>query len=102
MLACKKERRLVPFGNHFLDLLPILLLALLFFGAKRLPEMGSAVGKTIREFQKSMREVGESSATPAAVANPAPSQQIAAPAPTTRPEPTQPTAEAITGEPIQQ
>jgi sec-independent protein translocase protein TatA len=32
-------------------------IALLFFGPKRLPEMGSAVGKTIKEFQKSMREV---------------------------------------------
>lgn len=37
-------------------LIPLLLLALLFFGAKRLPEIGSAAGQTIREFQKAFRE----------------------------------------------
>ncbi len=37
----------------------LLLIAFVFFGAKRLPEAGSAIGKTIREFQKSMREVDE-------------------------------------------
>ena len=39
------------------ELLPLALLALLIFGPKRLPEMGASIGKTIREFQKSMREV---------------------------------------------
>ena len=33
---------------------------LLVFGAKRLPEMGAAVGKGIREFKKSLRDVQES------------------------------------------
>lgn len=42
---------------HWTDLLIIVVLGLIFFGPKRLPEMGSALGKTIREFQKSMREV---------------------------------------------
>ena len=52
---------------HWYDLLILLGVALLFFGPKRLPEMGSAVGKTIKEFQKSMREVTEPEkpATPA-------------------------------------
>ena len=31
--------------------------ALLFVGPKRLPEMGSAIGKTMREFQRSMHEI---------------------------------------------
>ncbi|HLY29561.1 MAG TPA: twin-arginine translocase TatA/TatE family subunit [Ktedonobacterales bacterium] len=43
-------------GFHWWDLAPLLLLALLFFGPKRLPEMGSSIGKTIRAFQHSMRE----------------------------------------------
>jgi len=43
-------------GTHWLELTIVLLIAVLLFGAKRLPEMGSAVGKTIKEFQKSMRE----------------------------------------------
>lgn len=42
---------------RWLELLPIVLLALIFLGPKRLPEMGSSIGKTIREFQKSIREV---------------------------------------------
>lgn len=41
---------------HWWDLAIIVALGLLVFGPKRLPEMGSAIGKTIREFQKSMRE----------------------------------------------
>jgi TatA/E family protein of Tat protein translocase len=32
-----------------------LLIAVLFFGAKRLPEIGGAAGQTIKEFQKSIR-----------------------------------------------
>ena len=42
--------------ERFWELLLILAIALLFFGPKRLPEMGNAFGKTIREFQRSMRE----------------------------------------------
>lgn len=45
----------MPF--HWWDALILVALVMLFFGAKRLPEMGSAVGKTIQEFRKSMREV---------------------------------------------
>ncbi|HLY30002.1 MAG TPA: twin-arginine translocase TatA/TatE family subunit [Ktedonobacterales bacterium] len=42
---------------HWWDLLPLLLLALLFFGPKRLPQMGSAIGETVKEFRKSFREI---------------------------------------------
>lgn len=42
---------------HWYEVFILVGLVLLFFGAKRLPEMGSAVGKTIQEFRKSMREV---------------------------------------------
>lgn len=34
----------------------LLIVALLIFGPRRLPELGGAVGKTIKEFQKSMNE----------------------------------------------
>ncbi len=47
----------MPFGAHWYDLAILGVIALLFFGPKRLPEMGSAIGKTIKEFQKSMKEV---------------------------------------------
>jgi sec-independent protein translocase protein TatA len=42
--------------GHWEVLIPVLLIVLLFFGAKRLPEIGSAAGQTIKEFQKSIRE----------------------------------------------
>lgn len=38
------------------DLLILLVVVLLIFGAKRLPEIGSSAGKTIQAFRKSMRE----------------------------------------------
>jgi len=46
-------------GFHWYELLPLLLIGILFFGPKRLPEMGAAVGKTIREFQNSMHHIEE-------------------------------------------
>lgn len=39
-----------------LHIVLILVVALLIFGPRRLPELGGAVGKTIREFQKSMQD----------------------------------------------
>ena len=41
----------------------ILIFGVLILGPKKLPEMGSAIGKTIKEFQKSMREVKQDPAT---------------------------------------
>ena len=37
------------------ELVVILAILLLVFGAKRLPEIGRSVGRTFREFQRSMR-----------------------------------------------
>lgn len=47
------------------EILLIMVIALLVFGAKRLPEIGSSLGKGIREFKKSMKEVTEDIDTPA-------------------------------------
>jgi sec-independent protein translocase protein TatA len=44
------------FGIGMQELLVILLICLLVFGASRLPEIGRALGKTINEFKKSMKE----------------------------------------------
>jgi len=61
-------------------LIPLAILALLFFGPKRLPEIGSSVGKTIREFQKSMHEVTQPHEEPTpSVAPPAQQPQVSAP-----------------------
>jgi sec-independent protein translocase protein TatA len=64
-------------GLHWYDLAVLLGLAILFFGPKRMPELGSAVGKTIKEFRKSISEVTEPQ-TPPAVPPPAPSAQTPA------------------------
>lgn len=46
------------FGNlGMTEVLLILLIVLVIFGAKRIPEIGGALGKGIREFKRSMREV---------------------------------------------
>jgi sec-independent protein translocase protein TatA len=39
------------------EILLIFLVVLLLFGAKKLPEVGSALGKGIREFKSSIREI---------------------------------------------
>ena len=38
----------------------VLILGALFFGPKRLPELGEAIGKMFREFKKSVSEIEES------------------------------------------
>ena len=48
-------------GNiGFTELLIILMVCLLVFGAKRLPEIGGSIGKSIREFKRSMNEANDS------------------------------------------
>ncbi|HUU29061.1 MAG TPA: twin-arginine translocase TatA/TatE family subunit [archaeon] len=39
------------------EILIICFLALLLFGAKRLPEIGSSLGKSIRSFKSSLKEI---------------------------------------------
>jgi len=45
----------MPF--HGPELIIILVIALLIFGPKKLPEMGSSIGKSIKEFKKGMSEL---------------------------------------------
>ena len=48
----------MPLGLHLPELIIVLAVALLIFGPKKLPEMGSAIGKSIKEFRKGMNELG--------------------------------------------
>lgn len=43
-------------GFHWMQLLIVAGLALLIFGPKRLPEMGSAIGKSITSFRKGIKD----------------------------------------------
>lgn len=45
----------MPFGLGFPELLVILAIILIFFGAGKLPELGRTLGSGIRNFQKSVR-----------------------------------------------
>jgi len=45
------------FGMGHWEILIILLVILLIFGAKRIPEMAQGLGKGIREFRKAVHEV---------------------------------------------
>src|SRR5260221_9649953 len=48
-------------GNlGFTEIMIILLVVLLVFGAKRLPEIGASMGKGIREFKRSLSDATES------------------------------------------
>jgi sec-independent protein translocase protein TatA len=48
------------FGNlGFGEIIGILVICLLLFGSKRLPEIGASFGKGIREFKRSLTDAGE-------------------------------------------
>jgi TatA/E family protein of Tat protein translocase len=61
---------------HPLWIVAILVVVLIIFGPGRLPELGSAAGKAMREFRKATSELTESitvaSSTPAAAPPPTP------------------------------
>ncbi|HBA55890.1 twin-arginine translocase TatA/TatE family subunit [Syntrophorhabdus aromaticivorans] len=52
------------FGLGMPELIIIMVIILLIFGAGKLPEIGGAVGKAIKGFKKSVREPDEIDVTP--------------------------------------
>lgn len=50
----------MPFGLGWPELAIILVIVLVIFGASRVPEIGRALGKGIREFKGSVNDVKES------------------------------------------
>ena len=69
------------FGNlGATEIIFILVIVLLVFGARRLPEIGQSLGKGIREFKKSMNEIsGEINQTTQQPQYPPPPQQYVPP-----------------------
>jgi sec-independent protein translocase protein TatA len=47
------------FGLGFQEILLLSVIALLLFGARRLPDVGKAIGQSIREFKKAFQGEGE-------------------------------------------
>ena len=52
------------FGIGMPELLVILVIILVIFGAGKLPEIGGAIGKGIKNFKKATREPDEINVTP--------------------------------------
>jgi sec-independent protein translocase protein TatA len=65
----------MPFGIGFGEMVLIFAVLLLVFGAKRLPEIGGAMGKSIRDFKRSINGLDEGSVNQA-IQDPAPQPQI--------------------------
>jgi len=59
------------FGLHWGYIIVLLVVVLIIFGPGRLPELGGAVGKALREFRKATAEL-TNEVTTAAQAQPAP------------------------------
>ena len=55
----------MPFGLGWPEVLVILGVAVLIFGPKRIPELGSALGKTLRGFKEEMNNPDETVLEPA-------------------------------------
>jgi sec-independent protein translocase protein TatA len=49
----------MPFGFHPLWLVVLLVIVLIIFGPGKLPELGGALGRGIREFRKTSNELSE-------------------------------------------
>ncbi|HSJ14002.1 MAG TPA: twin-arginine translocase TatA/TatE family subunit [Longimicrobiales bacterium] len=49
----------MPFNLGPMEMVLVMVVLLLVFGAKRLPELGSGLGKGIREFKRSVRDIKE-------------------------------------------
>ena len=74
-------------GLSLTHILLFLVILLLLFGAKRLPEIGGALGKSIGEFKRSMRDINTDMNAP--TPPPLPPAPPAASQPTVPPSPTQ-------------
>jgi sec-independent protein translocase protein TatA len=73
----------MPFGIGPGELIVVLIIALLVIGPGKLPEVGSALGKSIREFRKASSDVEEATRIDTAPIPPAPAPAAPPPAATT-------------------
>ena len=60
----RKGECTMPFGVGPTELIIILFIVLIVFGAGKLPEIGGALGKGIRNFKKATRDTDEIDITP--------------------------------------
>ena len=69
----------MPFFNHWYILVLVLIIVLIVYGPGKLPEVGGAIGKAMREFRKTSSDIqdefkksatADSSTEPKATTNP--------------------------------
>lgn len=77
--------RIGPFGVW--EILIILVVVLLVFGPRRLPEMAKGLGQSVRAFRKEMRDIKQDLDLDDKPRAPSSYQAAPAPAPTSTPEP---------------
>lgn len=87
------------------ELIIILVIALLVLGPGKLPEVGSAFGKTIREFKKASTDITESTSLTSTPATPpaatvAPNTLTQSTAPNTLADSTEPTLKGTPADPV--
>src|SRR2546422_6983532 len=87
----------MPFGIGPLELIVVLVIALLVLGPGKLPDVGSALGKSIREFRKAASDVEDAARLDAPP--PAPSAPVAS-APAAVPPVAAPAAPVASGNPV--
>lgn len=76
----------MPFGISLPELIILLLVLLLVFGAKRLPEMGRSLGKGMREFKDSVSGVEETFSTTTTTTTTTPPTRVELPSATSVPD----------------
>jgi len=92
----------MPFGIGPGELIIVLIIALLVIGPGKLPDVGAALGKSIREFRKASSDVEEATRIDTSPIPPAPAAQAAPPpvyAPPPAPVAPQPNAPVAPPEP---
>ena len=93
----------MPFGIGPVELIIVLVIALLVLGPGKLPDVGSALGKSIREFRKAATEVEDATRLepapipPVSTATPAPAPVAAA---RSARSPSQPVAAPVAAPPV--
>lgn len=61
----------MPFGMGFGELILILVIVLVIFGATKLPQLGDGLGRAIKNFKRSVGSIDEIDVTPRASETPA-------------------------------
>ena len=82
----------MPFNIGAPELIVILVIALLVIGPGKLPDVGSALGKSIREFRKASSDVQDATRIETPPVPPASAPQ--APPPSPQPSTSEPTTES--------